>query len=55
MSKETEDKDDINFELELGFYPGICVGVRTYPEKNYSQHVLYLPFVELCLTIYNND
>jgi len=40
-----------NWNLSIGLYPGIVIGVRSYPEKEYIQHVLYLPFVDLCLEI----
>ena len=40
-----------NWNLSIGLYPGILIGVRSYPEKDYVQHVLYLPFVDLCLEI----
>ena len=41
-----------NWELEIGLYPGILVGIRTYVNKNNREHVLYMPFVELILTVY---
>ena len=40
-----------NWELSFGFYPGILLGFRTYAEVNKSNHVLYLPFVDICLAI----
>ncbi len=40
-----------NWNLSIGLYPGILIGIRSYPEKEYVQHVLYLPFVDLCLEI----
>ena len=40
-----------DWELSFGFYPGILLGFRTYAEVNKSNHVLYLPFVDICLTI----
>ncbi len=42
-----------NWELSVGLYPGILVGIRSYNESNFSEHVLYLPFVDVCLTVYN--
>ena len=41
------------WELSLGLYPGIVVGARSYINDKYSEHVIYLPFVELCLTVYD--
>ena len=40
-----------NWNLSVGLYPGIVIGIRSYPEKDYVQHVLYLPFVDFCLEI----
>tara|TARA_R100000734_G_scaffold2672_1_gene2662 strand:+ start:207 stop:362 length:156 start_codon:yes stop_codon:yes gene_type:complete len=42
-----------DWELSLGFYPGIMIGFRSYPDtgNGVQNHVLYIPFVDLCLTI----
>jgi len=40
-----------NWELSIGFYSGILFGIRTYEEKDYVQHVLYFPFIDICLEI----
>ena len=42
---------DKNWELSIGFYPGVLIGVRSYIEKDHVLHVLYLPFIDLCLEI----
>ena len=42
-----------NWELSIGLYPGILFGIRTYTEQDYKQHVLYLPFIDICLEIEN--
>ena len=39
------------WELSIGFYPGIIVGFRSYEQDDRNNHVLYLPFVDLCVTI----
>jgi hypothetical protein len=44
----------MNWELTLGLYPGILLGFRSYKEDDYSIHVLYLPFVDICLTLYHD-
>jgi hypothetical protein len=44
-----------NWELSLGLYPGILFGIRSYENGSLTDHVLYLPFVELCLTIYKEE
>jgi hypothetical protein len=43
-----------NWELSFGFYPGILIGFRTYNEEDRNNHVLYMPFVDVCLTIFND-
>lgn len=40
------------WSLEVGLYPGILLGFRTYDQGDHNMHVLYLPFVEFGLTIY---
>ena len=42
----------MDWEFSVGFYPGILLGMRTYKENKRSNHVLYLPFVDFCLTTY---
>ena len=41
------------WSLSLGFYPGILFGVRSYNETNQTTHVLYVPFIDIALEIYN--
>ncbi len=40
------------WELSISLYPGDIIGIRSYIEENFTEHVLYLPFVELCLTVH---
>jgi len=42
-----------DWELSFGFYPGIMLGFRTYKEKKKSNHVAYVPFIDICLTVHN--
>lgn len=39
--------------IEIGLYPGILFGVRTYKAEFDTTHVLYLPFVDLALIVEN--
>ena len=43
----------MSWEFSIGFYPGILLGFRSYTEQNKNNHVMYLPFVDFCLTIFN--
>ena len=45
----------MSWELSIGLYPGIVIGARSYDNKNTTEHVIYIPFVELCLTVYKNE
>ena len=40
------------WSIEIGFYPGLLIGARTYIEPEQNTHVLYLPFIDLALTVY---
>ena len=40
-----------SWELSFGFYSGILIGFRTYEEKKKTNHVAYLPFIDICLTL----
>ena len=42
----------MNWEFSMGFYPGILIGMRSYTERNKNNHVMYLPFVDFCLSIF---
>ena len=44
-----------NWELSFGFYSGVLLGFRTYKEGSKINHVLYIPFVDACLTLYNDQ
>ena len=53
MSKNIEDKEDKNWVIQLGFYPGIVAGFRTYHNEDSTIHVLYIPFIDIALIIPN--
>ena len=40
-----------DWELSIGLYPGIVIGIRSYVEKEFVEHVLYLPFVDIALKV----
>jgi len=52
MSKNIEGKVKDKWSLSIGFYPGILVGARSYNEDKKNTHVLYLPFIDFALEIY---
>ena len=42
----------MDWELSMGIYPGVLFGMRTYREQRKNNHVVYLPFVDFCLTTF---
>jgi hypothetical protein len=50
--KKIEKKMPKDWELTLGLYPGIVLGFRTYNYDDGSEHVLYLPFVNISLNFF---
>ena len=43
-----------DWDLSFGLYPGILIGFRTYNEVEKTNHVLYIPLIDICLTVYND-
>lgn len=41
------------WSFEIGFYPGILLGFRTYEFSDANMYVLYLPFIDFSLEISN--
>jgi|TARA_R100001463_G_scaffold70766_2_gene124423 hypothetical protein len=47
-----ENENESAWSLEIGFYTGILIGFRSYKDIDRDIHVLYLPFIDLALTVY---
>ena len=43
-----------NWELGVGTFQGLLFGMRTYREEYKDNHVIYLGFLDICLTIFKN-
>jgi len=41
------------WSIELGLYPGVLLGFRTYESDELTTHVLYFPFVDIAFIIEN--
>jgi hypothetical protein len=41
------------WSISIGFYPGVLAGIRTYREEERTVHVLYLPFIDIALELFN--
>ena len=48
-----KDENKSAWSIELGFYPGFLIGIRSYDMDDCRIHVLYLPLIDIALTIYN--
>ena len=53
MSKNIEGKANKEWSISLGFYPGILIGARTYYGDTHTQHVIYLPFIDIAFEFEN--
>lgn len=52
--KEAEPIEKLEgWELTIGLYPGILFGIRTYEYEDSKLHVLYIPFIDIALEIFN--
>ena len=40
-----------SWDLSIGLYPGVLIGMRSYVEKTFIEHVIYLPFVDIALQL----
>lgn len=45
-----DNEEEIAWTLEIGLYPGLLIGFRSYQEEDRSIHVLYLPLIDLSFT-----
>jgi hypothetical protein len=49
--KNIEDKENSDWNISIGFYPGLLIGMRTYYSEDYVQHVIYLPLIDIAIEI----
>jgi len=45
-------ENETQWEISLGMYKGIVFGIRSYENEDSVSHVLYVPFIDICFTIY---
>jgi hypothetical protein len=48
-----QEESNGGWELTIGVYPGILFGIRTYEYDNSKLHVLYIPFIDIALEIFD--
>ena len=44
----------LGWEISIGLFPGLLLGAGTYVGEDRNNHVLYLLFVDICLTTYKD-
>lgn len=45
----------MKYQLSIGLYPGLLFGSRSYDFNHSTMYVLYVPFIQLMLEIYDGD
>ena len=49
-------KQYTGWEMSTGIFHGVLFGIRTYEDGDYQvDHVLYLGFIDICLSLYYED
>jgi len=43
------------WSMSVSLYPGILIGMRTYRAPLSTEYVIYIPFIDISLTIYNAE
>ena len=44
---QNQEEEPKGWSIELGFYPGVLIGARSYDMGDHKIHVLYLPFIDI--------
>ncbi len=47
-----DNKEEVAWTIEIGLYPGLLLGFRSYQEVDRNIHVLYLPLIDIAFTVY---
>ena len=50
---QEQDESKKGWAIEIGIYPGVLLGVRSYEAKDGKIHVLYLPFIDIAFYLYD--
>ena len=54
VNKDNTIKPRMSFDVNIGFYPGIVIGIRTYHDVGFTTHAFYLPLVSLHIVVEND-
>jgi hypothetical protein len=47
-----DNEEEVAWTIEVGLYPGLLLGFRSYQEVDRNIHVLYLPLIDIAFTKY---
>ena len=47
-----EEQKNKKWSISLGTYPGFLIGIRSYRYETVTTHVLYVPFIDIALEIF---
>ncbi len=50
---QEQKKSKKGWAIEIGLYPGMLLGVRSYENQDSKIHVLYLPFIDIAFYLYD--
>tara|TARA_R110000796_G_scaffold8550_4_gene27956 strand:+ start:61 stop:219 length:159 start_codon:yes stop_codon:yes gene_type:complete len=50
--QQQEENNKRSWAIEIGLYPGMLLGVRSYDTPDSKIHVLYLPFIDIAFYLY---
>lgn len=43
-----------NVDVNIGFYPGVLIGLRTYNDYDAYTHAIYLPFFSIHIVVFKD-
>ena len=43
-----------NIDVNVGVYPGVLIGIRTYKDYDANTHAIYLPFFSIHIVVFKD-
>lgn len=43
-----------NIDVNVGVYPGVLIGIRTYKDHDANTHAIYLPFFSIHIVVFKD-
>ncbi len=50
---QKQKNSEKGWAIEIGLYPGVLFGIRSYENQDSKIHVLYLPFIDIAFYLYD--